>query len=106
MKPIFTLGNIIASLFMIYIGIRLLTIHEQSDFLPKYVTIILGILILFCIRANGSKTMAPIKTRKKMMVEGEISSTATLIKRYGVPQRKPTRANLPHPTLVNLYTPS
>ncbi|WP_291117226.1 hypothetical protein [Flavobacterium sp. UBA6135] len=47
MKPIFTLGNIIASLFMIYIGIRLLTIHEQSDFLPKYVTIILGVLILF-----------------------------------------------------------
>lgn len=47
MKKVFTLGNIIASAFMIYIGIRLLTIHEQNDFLPKYVTIGLGVFILF-----------------------------------------------------------
>lgn len=47
MKKVFTLGNIIASAFMIYIGIRLLSIHEQSDFLPKYVTIGLGVFILF-----------------------------------------------------------
>jgi len=45
--------------------------------------------------------MAPMKTRKKIIVEGEISSTATLMKRYGVPQRKPTRANLLQPTFVN-----
>ncbi|MDY0089891.1 MAG: hypothetical protein RBR78_05955 [Flavobacteriaceae bacterium] len=47
MKKVFTLGNIIASAFMIYIGYSLLFIHEKSDWLPKYVTIGLGIFILF-----------------------------------------------------------
>lgn len=47
MKKVFTLGNIIASAFMIYIGYNLLFIHERKEFLPKYVTIGLGIFILF-----------------------------------------------------------
>jgi hypothetical protein len=45
MKNTFTIGNSIASVFMIIIGVNLLFIHQKSDFLPKYVTIILGILI-------------------------------------------------------------
>jgi hypothetical protein len=57
--------------------------------------------IVFWDKASGSNTIAPIRTRKKIIVEGEISSTATLMKRYGVPQRKPTRANLLQPTFVN-----
>ena len=62
--------------------------------------------MFFCIKANGKRTEAPIRTRKKIIVDGEISSTATFINKYGVPQRKPTRANLPQPTLVNyLYLP-
>ncbi len=46
MKPYFTLGNGLASLFMCYIGIRLLTLHAHSNYLPKYATISLGIVIL------------------------------------------------------------
>jgi hypothetical protein len=61
----------------------------------------LGIRSVFWKKASGRRTSAPIRTRKKIIVEGEISSTATLIKRYGVPHRKPTMANLLHPTLVN-----
>jgi hypothetical protein len=47
---------------MIIIGVNLLFIHQKSDFLPKYVTIILGILILF-ISIGG--IIARIKNLKK-----------------------------------------
>jgi uncharacterized membrane protein len=46
MKKSFTFWNVLASAFMIYIGYRLLFIHHQSDFLPKYVTMGLGVFIL------------------------------------------------------------
>ncbi len=62
MKNTFTIGNSIASVFMIIIGVNLLFIHQKSDFLPKYVTIILGILILF-ISIGG--ILARIKNLKK-----------------------------------------
>ncbi len=62
MKNTFTIGNSIASVFMIIIGVNLLFIHQKSDFLPKYVTIILGILILF-ISIGGM--LARIKNLKK-----------------------------------------
>ncbi len=62
MKNTFTIGNSIASIFMIIIGVNLLFIHQKSDFLPKYVTIILGILILF-ISIGG--ILARIKNLKK-----------------------------------------
>jgi type IV secretory pathway VirB2 component (pilin) len=62
MKNTFTIGNSIASIFMIVIGVNLLFIHQKSDFLPKYVTIILGILILF-ISIGGILTR--IKNFKK-----------------------------------------
>ncbi|WP_396183425.1 hypothetical protein [Flavobacterium sp.] len=62
MKNTFTIGNSIASIFMIIIGVNLLFIHQKSDFLPKYVTIILGILILF-ISIGG--IIARIKNLKK-----------------------------------------
>ena len=62
MKNTFTIGNSIASIFMIIIGVNLLFIHQKSDFLPKYVTIILGILILF-ISIGGILTR--IKNFKK-----------------------------------------
>ena len=45
--------------------------------------------------------MAPIKTLRKTIAAGEISATAILRNKYGVPQRNPTKANLPQPTLVN-----
>jgi hypothetical protein len=53
--------------------------------------------------AIGSKTMAPIRTLKNTMDEGDISSTATFRNRYGIPQRKPSNANLPQPDLVNYF---
>ena len=62
MKNTFTIGNSIASIFMIIIGVNLLFIHQKSDFLPKYVTIIIGILILF-ISIGG--ILARIKNFKK-----------------------------------------
>ena len=62
MKNTFTIGNSIASIFMIIIGVNLLFVHQKSDFLPKYVTIILGILILF-ISIGG--ILARIKNLKK-----------------------------------------
>lgn len=62
MKNTFTIGNSIASIFMIIIGVNLLFIHQKSDFLPKYVTIILGILILFISIAG---ILARIKNLKK-----------------------------------------
>ena len=62
MKNTFTIGNSIASVFMIIIGVNLLFIHQKSDFLPKYVTIILGILILF-ISIGGM--LARLKNLKK-----------------------------------------
>jgi hypothetical protein len=37
--------------------------------------------IVFLDKASGSKTREPISTRKKIIVAGEISSTAILIKR-------------------------
>jgi len=62
MKNTFTIGNSIASIFMIIIGVNLLFVHQKSDFLPKYITIILGILILF-ISIGG--ILARIKNLKK-----------------------------------------
>ncbi|MFN4198377.1 MAG: hypothetical protein ACK4FS_05040 [Flavobacterium sp.] len=46
MKKSFTFWNVMASAFMIYIGYRLLFIHHQSDVLPKFVTMGLGVFIL------------------------------------------------------------
>jgi len=37
----------------------------------------------------------------KTITEGEISSTATFKKRYGIPQRKPSKKKRPQPALVN-----
>ena len=53
--------------------------------------------------AIGSKTMAPIRTLKNTIDEGDISSTATFRNRYGIPHRKPSNANLLQPDLVNYF---
>jgi hypothetical protein len=37
------------------------------------------------------------------MDEGDISSTAIFRNRYGIPQRKPSNANVPQPVLVNYF---
>ena len=47
--------------------------------------------------------MAPIRTLKNTMDEGDISSTAIFRNRYGIPQRKPSNANVPQPVLVNYF---
>jgi hypothetical protein len=40
--------------------------------------------------AIGIRIKLPIATREKTITAGESSSTATLINKYGIPQRNPT----------------
>ena len=56
----------------------------------------------FCLIAIGIKMAAPIAVRRQTTIAGVnplSGSTATLINRYGIPQRKPTKIKRNQPRL-------
>jgi hypothetical protein len=52
--------------------------------------------------ASGNSTAAPIVVRTNTSIAGDTSSTATLIRRYGVPQMMPMARNSNHPRRLTL----